>query len=227
MPPAPARRSERAPYRTPWPARQNDVRASELPAVQAPGTRARAMIDAEIEVAAAAPAVASGKSPFSIAVGDTVVATLMTPIRWTGGSATTFAEVIEGSKLPKGTRLIGTVGGSAGEQVSLRFQRLALPDGREARFLAEAQDTDGSIGLVAETSGAEREESSRVGDLAQGAASEVTAGLIGGMAGRLAGDAVRDRRQGRVPPRRRSLSLSRGTRLRLLIVEATQSFEAR
>src|SRR5262249_32256514 len=115
--------------------------------------------------------------------GTLISATLVTPIELgTMGSQTVIARAE--SVLPKGARLIGSASFSDG-RIALRFQRIILGTGREARIQAEAQDSDGAFGIPAAIQGQPEEEPSAAREAAKDTATDALLETLGmGAAGR-------------------------------------------
>ena len=127
-----------------------------------------------------------------VQAGSTVAAVLSTPIEiHGGGSQTALARTDSDGPLPKGSRFLGTAVSDGDGRVSVRFSRLVLPDGAEAKIDAEAQDSNGSFRLGG-SAAPESEDTghSVAGDIARDTAgdvaSEALSTVTGGLGSRLA-----------------------------------------
>ena len=129
------------------------------------------------------------RNEVTIATAGTVVpVALVTPIDLTGSSATVIARAAahpEASPgVPEGSRFVGTVSGGEDGQLSIRFSKLLLPDGREAHVVAEAQDGSGAFGLVGSVETTNPERPSVAGQVAKDTATDVALDALGmGVAG--------------------------------------------
>jgi type IV secretory pathway VirB10-like protein len=131
-----------------------------------------------------------GTSPSIAPAGTVVSAVLASPIDLRAGTSTIIALSDSDGPIAKTSRFVGSASASDDGRLSLRFDRLLLADGREARIEAEAQDSSGAFGLQ----GAVTTEGGSSGaavarevarDTAADAASEAVNVLTGGIGGRL------------------------------------------
>jgi hypothetical protein len=125
--------------------------------------------------------------------GTVVQVVLVTPIDLNGSSTTVIARAAEqkghDAPVPEGSRFIGTVSGGDDGQLSVRFTKLLLPDGREARVTAEAQDHSGAFGLNGRVDRTADSEPSVASGVAKDTATDVAIGALGGG---VAGEAARN-----------------------------------
>jgi hypothetical protein len=122
--------------------------------------------------------------------GTSVVAVLVTPVNLpaNGGNARVIAKVDRDGALPRGSRLLGTASSEEGGRLSLRFTRLLLPDEREAKVDAEAQDGDGAFGVDAIVNAHHAARARGIAsDVAGGAAADTGDALLSTFTGGIAG----------------------------------------
>jgi len=130
-------------------------------------------------------------TPGPIAPAGTVVsAVLASPIDLRGGTSTILALASSDGPIAKSSRFVGSASASDDGRLALRFDRLLLPDGREARIEGEAQESTGAFGLqgtVTTEGGSSGAAVARevARDTAADAASEAVNVLTGGIGGRL------------------------------------------
>jgi hypothetical protein len=98
------------------------------------------------------PGVAKEASTGLVASAGTLVpVTLSTPVEFRGGgTVTVVATADREGPVPKGARFIGTASSGGEDRFTLRFSRLLLPDGQEAKIEGEGQDETGAFGVTAE-----------------------------------------------------------------------------
>lgn len=143
------------------------------------------------EIAAATPFVRSGVAGINAPAGTVVSAVLTSPVDLRAGSTTIVARSDSDGPIPKASRFVGSASSDGEGRVALRFDRLLLPDGREAKIQGEAQDENGSFGLEGSvsTDGSTSTSGAVARELAQSTASDVATEavgtLTGGMGGRL------------------------------------------
>jgi hypothetical protein len=159
--------------------------------------------------------------------GTTLPVVLATPVTLKqDGSATVIVKTETDSPLPRGSRLIGTATAEGEGRLSLRFHRLLLPDGREAKLDAEAQDDSGAFGVNAVTTGARSQTREVASDVASSTASQAADDVIstftGGLAGNLLSTATRraSSHASSAPSDTMRLSLSAGAHFNVFLHEA-------
>ena len=162
-----------------------------------------------------------------VQAASTVSVVLVTPIEiHGGGSQTALARTDSDGPLPKGSRLLGAAVSDADGRLSIRFSRLILPDGIEAKIDAEAQDASGSFGLGAAAAPEGDDAGPTIaGEIARDTASEVASDALSTLTGGLAGGVAR-RALYRASPNRyssphsRSVSLSQGAAFQIFFHQA-------
>lgn len=170
---------------------------------------------------------ASG-TPGTIAPAGTVVpAVLASPVDLRAGTSTIIALSDTDGPIPKSSRFVGSASGSGEGRLVLRFERLLLPDGREARIEGEAQDPTGAFGIEgtvtmegASSGSTAAREVAR--DTAADVASETLNAFTGGLGGRLLRRTV-DRastRRGLPGVATTRVSLPAGTRFQIFLHQA-------
>jgi hypothetical protein len=171
----------------------------------------------------------SERTEVTLAPAGTIVSVvLVTPIDLSGSSATVIARAhpgnVDDAKLPDGARFVGTVSGDDDGRLSLRFSRLLLPDGREARVVAEAQDRSGSFGVQGRIEQTTDSEPSGAGGVARDTATDVALDALGGgIAGQAARSYTRRSSRGESigsPRARIRVTLSAGTTFSVFLHEA-------
>jgi type IV secretory pathway VirB10-like protein len=129
--------------------------------------------------------------PGAIAPAGTVVpAVLTSPVDLRSGTMTIIAQADTDGPIPKSSRFVGSASSDGEGRLALRFERLLLPDGREAKIQGEAQDQTGSFGIegtVTTEGGASGATVARdlARDTATDVASDALSTLTAGIAGRL------------------------------------------
>jgi hypothetical protein len=165
----------------------------------------------------------AGRPPALLAAGTTLPGVLVNPLELRGDSATVLVRVDKNGAVPSGTRFVG-VATVSGSRVTMRFRSLLLPDGRQVRVEAEAQDEEGAFGLrvtVEETR--ENAAGTSASDIAKDAASEVLISAIGSdIAGRAADRYLRSSRGGRPVRERSPVNLAAGTRLQVFVHDVSE-----
>jgi type IV secretory pathway VirB10-like protein len=129
--------------------------------------------------------------PGAIAPAGTIVpAVLTSPVDLRSGTMTIIAQADADGPIPKSSRFVGSASSDGEGRLALRFERLLLPDGREAKIQGEAQDQTGSFGIegtVTTEGGATGATVAR--DLARDTATDVASDALStftaGIAGRL------------------------------------------
>lgn len=155
------------------------------------------------------------------AAGAAVPATLQTPIELQTGAATVVVKVERSAGALAGSRCLGSASLAANRLV-IRFTKVILADGHEARIDAEAQDADGAFGLALGRDGS-AEGGSIVGDVAKDTATDVLTGALGvGLPGRMVDNYRRRSSGSRSPWERRAVSLPAGTPLQVFFREAVE-----
>lgn len=138
----------------------------------------------------------AGSSAQTIAAAGTVVsASLVTPINLpvSGGTTNVIAKVASDGPVPRGSRLIGVASAEDGARLTIRFTRLLLPDDREAKLDAEAQDDTGAFGVAGAFDGNHGARARGVaGDVAAGAAADTGDALLSSFTGGVAGGILRN-----------------------------------
>jgi hypothetical protein len=127
--------------------------------------------------------------------GAIVPVVLSTPINLplSGGNASIVAAVDNDTVVPKGSRLIGTASPDESGRLSVHFTRLLLPDNREAKLDAEAQDESGAFGVNGAVDANRSARAQGVaGDVAADTASSGADALLSTFTGGIAGDLVRN-----------------------------------
>jgi hypothetical protein len=153
---------------------------------------------------------------------------LLTPIELHGGGSTTvIAETEVDGALPKASRFVGTATSDGEGRLFLRFPRVLLPGGREAKTEGEAEDATGAFGLEAVVTKEGGDSPGSVAkdiasDTVSEVASEALSTLTGGLSGRIARNAI-----GRASSHSASthlakerLSLSAGTKFQVFLHQA-------
>jgi hypothetical protein len=129
------------------------------------------------------------------AAGTVVPVVLSTPINLplSGGTASVIAAVDADAPVPRGARFVGVASADEGGRLTVHFTRLLLPDNREAKLEAEAQDDTGAFGLqgVIQSNGAARARGV-AGEVAAGAAADSADALVSTFTGGITGNLVRN-----------------------------------
>lgn len=136
----------------------------------------------------------SGNAQTIAPAGTTVSASLVTPVNLlaSGGTANVIAKVDSDGAVPRGSRLVGAASAEDGARLTIRFSRLLLPDDREAKLDAEAQDDTGAFGVAAVYNGNRGARAKGVaGDVAAGAATDTADAVLGTFTGGLTGGILR------------------------------------
>src|SRR5262249_18118814 len=174
-----------------------------------------------------------GRAERRLGPGTMVPAVLVTPLELHGDSATVLVKVGKGAALPAGTRFLGTAVASS-TRMTMRFRTVILPDGRQARVDAEAQDEQGAFGLAAHAESAAHDDDdggasgSTVGDVAKETATDLVTSTLGGdLAGRAASRCLRAPRGRRGGAERPAVTLPAGTRLQVGSVAKIQQMASR
>ena len=122
-------------------------------------------------------------------------AVLTSPVDLRSGTMTIIAQADTDGPIPKSSRFVGSASSDGEGRLALRFERLLLPDGREAKIQGEAQDQTGSFGIegtVTTEGGSSGATVAR--DLARDTATDVASDALStftaGIAGRLLQHAV-------------------------------------
>jgi hypothetical protein len=156
-----------------------------------------------------------------VGAGTAVSAILVTPVELRGNSATVLVKVVQGVALPPGSRFLGTATASDG-RVTMHFRTLLLPDGRQVRVDAEAQDDEGAFGIASQTRAAKSEDDdgSSLGDIAKDTATDVVVGALGSdIAGRAADRYLRGSRGRHGVTERPAATVAAGTKLQVFVNE--------
>ena len=139
----------------------------------------------------AAAALRAGASGVIAPAGTVVSAILTSPVDLRAGTATIVARSDSDGPIPKTSRFVGAASSDGEGRLELRFDRLLLPDGREAKIQGEAQDEGGTFGLQGSvsteggTNGAGTVARELAQDTASDIASEAVSTITGGFGGRL------------------------------------------
>lgn len=163
---------------------------------------------------------AAGQGEHLAAAGTTLRATLITPLKLRAGSSTVIAQVDRRATTLSGARFLGAAS-LAGNRITVRFTKLLLADGREARVDAEAQDADGGFGLaVSNAEGSEERGGSVLGDVAKDTATDMVTSVVGsGLAGQVIGNYRRRAGGQRGSSNRGPVSVSAGMPLQIFLRE--------
>jgi type IV secretory pathway VirB10-like protein len=170
---------------------------------------------------------ASG-APGAIApAGSVVPAVLSSPVDLRAGTSTIIALADSDGAIPKSSRFVGSASGDGEGRLVLRFDRLLLPDGREARIQGEAQDPTGAFGVEGHVTSEGGSSNSTIArefarDTAADTASEVVNAFTGGLGGRLLRRTI-DRastRRGLPGVATTRVSLPAGTRFQIFLHQA-------